>query len=549
MSQSPPVVLYDTLLRDGSQMEGVAFSLDDKVAIAHRLDAIGIHYVEGGFPGSNEKDKAFFEAMRARPLKHARLVAFGGTRKPGADTAADFNMQALLGAGTPVVTLVGKASAYQVRVALETSREENLAMIRESVAHIRAQGREVHFDAEHFFDGYREDAGYALQALRTAHRAGAAYLVLCDTNGGAMTSDVLRAVGAVREALPEARLGIHCHDDCGLAVANSLAAVEAGVRQVQGCVNGYGERCGNANLTSVIANLQLKMGRPVVSDAQLAELTNASLFVAELANLPLDGQAPYVGASAFAHKAGYHVAAIVKDPDTYQHIDPDRVGNDRRILVSELSGQRNISVKLAERGLDFPLSKAENRALLDRVKEMESRGFQYEGAEASFELLALRLRPGYRPPFELEDFLIVNRRRHKDDGDPTTHSDMQAEAMTKIAAGEQVFQTAADGNGPVSALDASIRRGLGQPYPEIETVRLRDYKVRILDAASGTGAGVRVLIESSDGEHVWHTVGSSTDVIEASWIALSDAYEYFLYKHPQWAAADAGAAGEVPARS
>ena len=318
---------------------------------------------------------------------------------------------------------------------------------------------------------------------------------------------------------------------------------------MQGCVNGYGERCGNANLTSVIANLQLKMGRPVVSEAQLAELTNASLFVAELANLPLDGQAPYVGVSAFAHKAGYHVAAIVKDPDTYQHIDPDAVGNGRRILVSELSGQRNISVKLAERGLDFPLSKEENRALLDRVKEMESRGFQYEGAEASFELLALRLRPGYRAPFDLEDFLIVNRRRHKDDGDPTTHSDMQAEAMTKIAVGEEVFQTAADGNGPVSAMDASIRRGLRQPYPAIETVHLRDYKVRILDAASGTGASVRVLIESSDGEHIWNTVGSSTDVIEASWIALSDAYEYFLYKHPQWAAAEAAGAAGVPARS
>ena len=549
MSQPPPIVLYDTLLRDGSQMEGIAFSLDDKVAIAHRLDAIGIHYVEGGFPGSNEKDKAFFEAMRARPLEHARLVAFGGTRKPGADTAGDFNMRALLGAETPVVTLVGKASAYQVRVALETSREENLSMIRESVSHIRAQGREVHFDAEHFFDGYREDPDYALQALRTAHRAGVAYLVLCDTNGGAMTSDIRRAVAAVREALPGARLGIHCHDDCGLAVANSLAAVEAGVTQVQGCVNGYGERCGNANLTSVIANLQLKMGRPVVSEAQLGDLTNASLFVAELANLPLDGQAPYVGASAFAHKAGYHVAAIVKDPDTYQHIDPDAVGNGRRILVSELSGQRNISVKLAERGLDFPLSKAENRALLDRVKEMESRGFQYEAAEASFELLALRLRPGYRPPFELEDFLIVNRRRHQDDGDPTTHSDMQAEAMTKIAAGEQIFQTAADGNGPVSAMDASIRRGLRQPYPAIETVRLRDYKVRILDAASGTGASVRVLIESSDGEHIWNTVGSSTDVIEASWIALSDAYEYFLYKHPQWEAADAAEAAGASARS
>ncbi|PZC48479.1 MAG: 2-isopropylmalate synthase [Chloroflexi bacterium] len=536
MAESPPVVLYDTLLRDGSQMEGIAFSLDDKVAIAHRLDALGVHYVEGGFPGSNEKDKAFFERMQERPLAHAKLVAFGGTRKPGSDTASDFNMQALLGAETPVVTLVGKASAYQVRVALGTSQEENLSMIRESVSHIRAQDREVHFDAEHFFDGFREDADYALQALRTAARAGAQYLVLCDTNGGAMTTDLRRAIAAVRAALPDVALGIHCHDDCGLAVGNSLAAVEAGVTQVQGCVNGYGERCGNANLSTVVANLQLKMDRRVVSDTQLAELTNTSLFVAELANLPLNGQAPYVGASAFAHKAGYHVAAIVKDPDTYQHIDPDVVGNGRRILVSELSGQRNISVKLAERGLDLPLSKEENRALLDRVKQMESRGFQYEGAEASFELLALRLRADYQPPFDLEDFLIVNRRRHQDDGDPTTHSDMQAEAMTKIAVGEEIFQTAADGNGPVSAMDASIRRGLTQPYPAIATVHLRDYKVRILDSAGGAEAGVRVLIESSDGEHIWHTVGSSTDVIEASWIALSDAYEYFLYKQPQWSA-------------
>jgi 2-isopropylmalate synthase len=531
-----PVVLYDTLLRDGSQMEGISFSLDDKVAIAHRLDALGVHYVEGGFPGSNEKDKAFFDRMRERPLRHAKLVAFGGTRKPDSGTATDFNMQALLGAETPVVTLVGKSSVYQVRVALGTSQEENLTMIRESVAFMREHDKEVHFDAEHFFDGFREDADYALQALRTARGAGAEYLVLCDTNGGAMTADVLRAVSAVREAVPDAQLGIHCHDDTGLAVANSLAAVEAGVTQVQGCINGYGERCGNANLTSVIANLQLKMDRPVVTAEQLAELTGASLFVAELANLPLHAQAPYVGASAFAHKAGYHVAAIVKDANTYQHIAPELVGNGRRILVSELSGQRNISVKLAERGLDMPLSKDENRALLDRVKEMESRGFQYEAAEASFELLALRLRADYRPAFRLEDFLIVNRRRHQDGADPTTHSEMQAEAMTKLVVGEEMFQTAGDGNGPVDAMDQSIRRGLTQPYPAIASVHLLDYKVRILDAGTGTGSRVRVLIESSDGEHIWNTVGSSTDVIEASWIALSDAYEYFLYKHPEWSA-------------
>ena len=536
MTDPPSVLLYDTLLRDGSQMEGIAFSLDDKVAIAHRLDALGVHYVEGGFPGSNQKDKAFFERMRGRPLGRAKLVAFGGTRKPDSETADDFNMQALLGAETGVVTLVGKASAYQVRVALGTSQEENLSMVRESVAFMKEQGKEVHFDAEHFFDGFRQDPDYALQSLRSAARAGADSLVLCDTNGGAMTADVLRAIAAVREAAPEATLGIHCHNDCELAVANSLAAVEAGVTHVQGCVNGYGERCGNANLSSVIANLQLKMGRPVVTAAQLSDLTSSSLFVAEVANLPLDGQAAYVGRSAFAHKAGYHVAAVVKDADTYQHIDPDVVGNGRRVLVSELSGQRNVAYKLEERGLDLPLSREENRTLLERVKEMEGRGFQYEGAEASFELLARRLRPGYRPPFSLEDFLIVNRRRHRDDGDPTTHSEMQAEAMTKIGVGEEVYQTAGEGNGPVSAMDQSIRRGLRQAYAEIDQVHLLDYKVRILDAASGTDASVRVLIESSDGAHVWHTVGSSTDVIEASWIALSDAYEYFLLKQPEWGA-------------
>ncbi|MEE9276998.1 MAG: citramalate synthase [Dehalococcoidia bacterium] len=533
---SPPVVLYDTLLRDGSQMEGIAFSLDDKIAVARRLDALGIHYVEGGFPGSNAKDQAFFERMQAQPLQHAKLVAFGGTRKPDARVEDDFNMRALLGAETSVVTLVGKASTYQVRVALETSQEENLAMIRESVAYIKAQGREVHFDAEHFFDGFNEDPDYALQALRTAHRAGAAYLILCDTNGSVVTSELVRAVQAAREALPDARFGIHCHNDCELAVANSLAAVEAGVTQVQGCINGYGERCGNANLASIIPNLQLKMGRRVVSDEQLRDLTNTSLFIAELANLTLSNQAPYVGRSAFAHKAGYHVAAIVKDADTYQHVRPGLVGNDSRVLVSELSGQRNISYKLQEQGLDLPLSREETRALLEQVKALESRGFLYEGAEASFELLALRQRATYEPPFQLEDFLIVERRRHPGEGDEAPSSEMLAEAMTKVAVRGIVYQTAAEGNGPVNALDQSVRKGLREAYPDIDRMHLLDYKVRILDAGAGTDSSVRVLIESTNGEHIWNTVGSSTDVIEASWLALSDAFEYFLYKLPQWAA-------------
>ena len=351
---APRVLLYDTLLRDGSQMEGIAFSLEDKVAIAHRLDQIGVHYVEGGFPGSNEKDRLFFQEIKKAPLKHAKVVAFGGTRRAGMNVEDDPNIQAIAAADTAVVTLVGKASRYQVRVALETSDEENLAMIADSVTHFRSLGREVGFDAEHFFDGFREDPDYALQTLSTAARAGAETLILCDTNGGTITPQLVQAVDAAKAAVPDVELGIHVHDDTGLAVANSLAAVTAGVVQVQGCFNGYGERCGNANLATIIADLQLKMGIPVVSEEQLAHLTELSRYVAELANLPLDPQAPFVGASAFAHKAGYHVAAVVKDEDTYQHAKPALVGNDRRVLVSELSGQRNISYKLAERGLDFP---------------------------------------------------------------------------------------------------------------------------------------------------------------------------------------------------
>lgn len=531
--QSPRVTLYDTLLRDGSQMEGIAFSLADKIAVARRLDALGIHYIEGGFPGSNEKDKAFFERMRDQPLQQAKLVAFGGTRKPNAETETDFNVVALREAETPVVTFVGKGIASQVESVLNTSLEENLAMVRESLEYMAALGREVHFDAEHFFDGYEEDPDYALQVLRTAHRAGARYLILCDTNGGALTPQVTAAIARVRAELPDARLGIHVHNDCDLAVANSLAAVAAGVEQVQGCLNGYGERCGNANLSSIIPNLQLKMGIEVVSEAQLQEITSASRFVAELANRPLVGQAPYVGASAFAHKAGYHVAAIVKDPATYQHIEPAVVGNDRRVLVSELSGRRNIAYKLAERGHDMPMTSSEAAALLERVKYMESRGFQYEGAEASFELLALRGAPGYAPPFELEDFLVIERRRPGGDRRKEA-SLMLAEAVTKIRVGDELFHTTADGNGPVNALDQAARKGLSQAYPEIDRVSLLDYKVRILDTDAGTEAKVRALIESTDGERTWNTVGSSGDVIEASWLALADAYEYFLHRRAEW---------------
>ncbi len=540
-----PIALYDTLLRDGSQMEGIAFSLRDKIAVARRLDSLGMHYVEGGFPGSNEKDKAFFDQMKQQPLERAKLVAFGGTRKPGSNVSEDFNVVALREAETPVVTFVGKAIASQVESVLSTSLEENLAMVRESVEYMASIGREVHFDAEHFFDGFKEDPDYTLSVLSAAFRAGASYLILCDTNGGAMTDELVRAIRAVQETVPGVKLGIHTHNDCDLAVANSLAAVRAGVEQIQGCLNGYGERCGNANLSSIIPNLQLKMGLQVVEDYQLEEITSASRFVAELANLPFSGLSPFVGGSAFAHKAGYHVAAVVKDPMTYQHIEPELVGNGRRVLVSELSGRRNILYKLNERGHDLPLTPEEITELLNLVKQMESRGYQYETADASFELLALRSRPNYRAPFELDDFLVIERRRPGVAGTSTNSDEslMVAEATTKIRVNDELFHTTADGNGPVNALDSAARKGLELAFPELASVSLLDYKVRIIDTDAGTEAKTRVLIESTDGHQIWTTVGASSDVIEASWLALADAYEYYLVHRERWQIEDGEISG------
>ena len=522
------IQLYDTTLRDGMQMEGMSLSVEDKLQVARKLDELGVHYIEGGFPGSNPRDAEFFVRGRHLELKHAQLVAFGGTRRAGADVGHDPNIRALVDTHTPVVTFVGKASEFQVREILETSNEENLAMIADSVRYMKSLGKTVFFDAEHFFDGFFDNPGYSLQCLSTALRAGADGVVLCDTNGGMITPRLLDAIEAVRSRIGDAPFGIHVHNDCGLAVANSLAAIEAGAVQVQGCVNGYGERCGNADLITVIANLKLKLGLDVVTDAQLARLTDTARFVAELANLPPDPQAPYVGMSAFAHKAGYHVAAIVKNEHAYQHVRPAAVGNDRRVLVSDLSGQRNILAKMKEQGIDIPLTSEETRRLLERVKIMEARGFQYDGAEASFELLVRRSQPDYKPPFELDDFMIVERRRHKKNGQD--EKEMMGEAVVKVNVDGEVMHTAGEGNGPVNALDVAVRKALAAFYPSIAAVKLTDYKVRILDGAGGTAASVRVLIESSDGVNLWRTVGSSTDVIEASWLALADSYEYWLTK-------------------
>ncbi len=522
-----PIRLYDTTLRDGLGMEGISLSLEDKLVLARKLDEMGVHYIEGGYPGSNPKDADFFRRAHELGLRHAQLVAFGSTRRAGGDAATDPAIAAVLDAETPVITIVGKSSARQVADVLETSEEENLSMIADSVRHLVARGREVIFDAEHYFDGFRDDPEYALATLRAAEKAGARTVTLCDTNGGSLPDEIVIGVRSARSAVA-CEIGIHVHNDADIAVANTLLAVQAGATQVQACVNGWGERTGNANMISVVANLKLKLGIEVVSDEQLARLTETARFADELANMIPNRSQPYVGQSAFAHKAGLHVAAITKSAGSYTHVDPERVGNTERVLVSELSGRRNIVEKLREQGVELELTETQARAVLAQVKEQEARGFQYESSEASFELLVRRSLGGYRAPFELEDFLIVERRRHGRDDD---ESEMQAEAMVKVRVGERLSQTAADGNGPVSALDLAVRRALLESYPDLERVHLLDYKVRIINPSGGADAAVRVLIESSDGLSLWRTVGASTDVIEASWMALQDAYEHWLFHH------------------
>jgi 2-isopropylmalate synthase len=521
------VEIYDTTLRDGAQMEGLSLSVADKLEIARLLDELGVDYIEGGWPGANPKDTEFFERAKTLSLKNAVLCAFGSTRRAGTAVDQDAQLQALLDAETPVVTIVGKSWDLHVTDVLETTLEENLAMIRDSVQYLREQGRRVFYDAEHFFDGYRANPAFALETVAAAARAGAERIILCDTNGGSLPEWIREVVAAVRERLPNVAIGIHTHNDGELAVANSLAAVEAGATQVQGCINGYGERVGNANLCSVIPNLALKLGREVLRPGSLERLTEVSHLVSEIANLAPDSHQPFVGRSAFAHKGGLHVAAFMKVAESYQHIDPAVVGNRPRVVVSELSGRGNILYKLQERGLDLDATSGEARRILERVKQLEHEGFEFESAEASFDLLVRRSRPGYQPPFELVDWLVIVERRRRtpvesdDDG-------LLSEATVKVRVNGELVHTAAEGNGPVNALDRALRKGLTAFYPQIEKIRLVDYKVRILDGGSGTGSVVRVLIESSDGQREWRTVGSSTNIIEASWLALADSLEYWL---------------------
>ncbi|NLY56548.1 MAG: citramalate synthase [Firmicutes bacterium] len=513
------IFLYDTTLRDGSQGEGISFSSEDKIRIAKRLDAFGVHYIEGGWPGSNPKDIAFFKEAAKLTWKNATITAFGSTRRPGLTAAEDKNLAAILDSGVRVATIFGKSWDFHVTDALRTTLEENLSMIRESIEFLRAHGLTVFYDAEHFFDGYKANPEYALETVSTAAQAGAAYIILCDTNGGTLPSEVSQIVRVVKGVVG-VPLGIHAHNDSGLAVANTLMAVEAGAVQVQGTVNGIGERAGNADLCAVIPNLQLKMGKSCVTPEQLATLTKLSRFVSELANMQPVPSQPFVGRSVFAHKGGVHVSALRRHPETYEHIPPELVGNTRRVLVSELSGSANIMYKLEEYDLQ-PAEPFAPQRLVNIIKEMENQGYYFEGAEASFEILLKKALGLHQQLFELIGFRLIIEKHNSEDA-PV------AEASIKLKVGDQIIHTVADGNGPVNALDAALRKALGEVYPQINHMKLSDYKVRVLDERSGTGAKVRVLIETTDNGRSWGTVGVSTDIIEASWRALSDSIDYGL---------------------
>jgi 2-isopropylmalate synthase len=511
------IQLYDTTLRDGTQREGISLSVEDKLRIARRLDDLGMAFIEGGWPGSNPKDAEFFERARELPWKHARVAAFGATCRAGGAPEDDTNIQALLASGAPVCTVVGKTWTLHVTEVLRTTFDENLRIIERSLAYLRAQGRRVIYDAEHFFDGWRADPAYALATLQAAARGGAETLVLCDTNGGSLPWQIGEIVAQAR-AQVDAPLGVHCHDDGGCAVANSIAAVREGAVQVQGTVNGYGERCGNANLVTVAANLELKLGRPCLPPGKLRSLTELSHFVAEVANLSPDEHLPYVGKSAFAHKGGIHVAAMRRNESSYQHVDPTAVGNEMRVVVSELSGRGNLLAKAEEFGLD-PTS-ADAVGVLEEIKELEAKGFSFEAADASVAMLMKRREAGYAPPFELIDFLVNVEHR--------TGRGIFSEAMVKVRVDGEVLHTAAEGDGPVNALDAALRKALLPRFPALRTLQLVDYKVRILDGPEGTAAVTRVLIDSTQGGDRWSTVGASTNIIEASWRALVDSIEYGL---------------------
>lgn len=515
------VTLYDTTLRDGTQGTGISFSVQDKIRVAERLDEFGIDYIEGGFPGSNPKDAEFFREARRREWKHAKIAAFGATRRGRMKVEDDPQVRVLLDAETPVVTIVGKTWPIQVTEVLGVTLDENLAMIAETIEYLKNHGREVFYDAEHFFDSYRGDPAYSLATLKAAHGAGADLCVLCDTNGGSLPEFVMNAVTEAVSALG-APVGIHTHNDCGLGVANALVAVRAGATQVQGTINGYGERVGNCDLVTVAANLQLKMDTPVVPD--LTKLRELALFVDELANVPHNIRAPFVGSAAFTHKGGQHVHAVQKLSSSYEHIDPALVGNHQTIVVSDLSGQSNVLAKAKELGFELAKGAPEAAKTLAEVKRLENEGYEFEAADASFDLLVRKTLGALRPLFDLKEYHCTYRR--SPNGDVNT-----CEATVKLIVDGTPEYTVAEGDGPVNALDAALRKALRTFYPWIDRLSLTDYKVRIVDGRAGTAARTRVLIESTDGHRSWGTVGVSDNIIEASWQALVDSFEY--YGHQQ----------------
>jgi len=513
-----PVTIYDTTLRDGTQGTGISFSVLDKLRVAEKLDAFGINYIEGGWPGSNPKDIAFFEEAAKRKWQHARITAFGMTRRGKLAVEDDPQVQLLLDAATPAVCIVGKTWPLHVTEVFQVSLDENIAMISDTVAHLKKHGREVLYDAEHFFDSYKEDPEYSMRTIRAARDAGADIVVLCDTNGGSMPDDVERVTAAAIQELG-IPVGIHTHNDSGLGVANALAAVRVGASQVQGTINGYGERVGNCNLVTIIPNLQLKLGMPVARD--LTQLRELSLFVDEMANVTHDIRAPFVGGAAFTHKGGLHVHAVQKLARTYEHIDPALVGNRQNIVISDMSGQSNILSKAATLGFDLKKGTPEVNEILARVKKLESEGYEFEAAEASLSLLIQKVLQHHRPMWELLEYHTTFRRSGSGACDT-------CEATVKLSVNDVSEYTVSEGDGPVNALDAALRKALRPFYPQIDGVRLEDYKVRIIGGQLGTGARTRVLIVSTDGRSSWGTVGVSGNIIEASWLALTDSLEYKL---------------------
>jgi 2-isopropylmalate synthase len=513
------VKLFDTTLRDGAQTEGISFTVEDKIKIAKLLDRLGIHYIEGGWPGSNPKDIEFFKRAKDLKLKNAKIVAFGSTRRAKVKPEDDANLKAMVESGAPAVAIFGKSWDFHVTDALKISLDENLELVEDSIRFLKKQGKEVIFDAEHFFDGYKANPKYAMKVLKAAEKGGADILCLCDTNGGTLAFEAQKIINEVKKHVKKP-LGIHAHNDSECAVSVSCMAVYCGVTHVQGTINGYGERCGNANLCSIIPILKLKLGIDCISDEQLKSLTEISRHVAEIANLPQSAHQPFVGRSAFAHKGGIHVSAVLKHPGTYEHIKPGLVGNEQRVTVSELSGISNLVYKAKAYGVDIKKDSPEVKGLLSRLKTLELEGYQFEEGEASFELLVKKMLGTFKPEFTLESFDIDTIKHGSED--------TKVKAKLKIKVKESVLETEAYGDGPINALDGALRKAIESIFPAIKEVKLTDYKVRVLDSEEGTAAKVRVIVESTDGVRTWGTVGVSTNVIEASWFALMDSIEYKL---------------------